>query len=333
MEHRFSTFARGICLCLTMGLFPGTTMAADFSAYNEPVPGADASIAMLPLTGGSMLLGSPEGETGRSPSEGPQHEVTVGDFWIGKFEISWKQYRVFIYPDEDFATLIPPEELAALAIDGVTGASSPYTVSGMGDKELENHPANSVTQYAALSYARWLSAKTGHFYRLPTEAEWEYACRAGTTTPWSFGSDPATAGQYGVFEQNSDGASTPVGSRSPNPWQLHDMHGNIAEWTMDQYDPGFYAKSATDNPWNRPATLFPRVARGGSWAHDASAMRCAARMPSAPNWKEADPQFPRSQWWLTDGPFVGFRLVRPRIQPPAEEIKHFWLEAMEDYGD
>ena len=206
-------------------------------------------------------------------------------------------------------------------------------MTGIGDKELKNHPASNVTQYAALSYARWLSAKTGHFYRLPTEAEWEYACRAGTTGPWSFGDDPAVAGKFAIFADGSDQQSAAVGSRSPNPWQLYDMHGNVAEWTMDQYDPGHYATPAADKSWNRPTTLFPRVARGGSWAHDVNAMRCAARMPSHSDWKNSDPQFPRSQWWHTDAPFVGFRLVRPRVQPPAEEIARFWLEAIEDFGD
>lgn len=325
--------ALGSYLCAGICLANDVVLGEDFSPYEEPVPGANSSITMIPLRGGNFLLGSPADEPGRAPSEGPRHEVSVGDFWIGKFEISWQQYAVFVYRDEDFARLVSLDELAALAIDGVTGASSPYTVKGVSDPELENHPASNVTQHAALSYARWLSAKTGHFYRLPTEAEWEYACRAGTKAAWSFGSDPATAGMYGVYDDNSEGRSAPAGSRKPNPGQLHDMHGNIAEWTMDQYAPGFYASSATDNPWNRPTTLFPRVARGGSWAHDVAAMRCAARMLSDPGWKETDPQFPRSLWWHTDAPFIGFRLVRPRLQPPAEEVERFWLEAIEDYGD
>jgi formylglycine-generating enzyme required for sulfatase activity len=333
MRHRLWSLALGSCLSTITCLSTTATRAEDFSSYDEPVPGADKPIAMVSLQGGDVILGSPEDEPGRAPAEGPQHEVSIGDFWIGKYEISWQQYKVFVYRNKDFSKLVSADELAALAIDGVTGASSPYTVNGVGDRELENHPASNLTQHAALSYARWLSAKTGRFYRLPTEAEWEYACRAGTKTPWSFGSAPAAADRYSIYSDNSDGKSAPVGSRSPNPWQLHDMHGNIAEWTMDQYAPGFYAKSATDNPWNRPKTLFPRVARGGSWAHDTQTMRCAARMPSDPGWKASDPQFPRSLWWHTDAPFIGFRLVRPRIQPPAEEIERFWLEAIEDFGD
>lgn len=197
----------------------------------------------------------------------------------------------------------------------------------------EGFPAINMTQYAALRYARWLSAKTGHFYRLPTEAEWEYACRSGTVTPWSFGANPDTGNDYAIHAGNSDGKYAPAGSRQPNPWQIHDMHGNVAEWTMDQFDVGYYAISPDENPWNKPVSLYPRTARGGSWMHDIEDARCAARIPSASNWKDFDPQIPRSQWWHTSAPFIGFRLVRPRIQPPAEVIQGYWLKAIDDYGN
>jgi formylglycine-generating enzyme required for sulfatase activity len=313
-------------------LAAGNSLAAEFSNYLEPVPGAETAISMIPITGGKFLMGSHESEPGHTEAERPQHEVNVGDFWIGQYEVTWAQYEVFVYRNDDFDSLVSPQALAELAIDGVTGASAPYTMTGMGDRELESHPAGSVTQHAALSYARWLSAKTGRFYRLPTEAEWEYACRAGTDTTWSFGSDPAAADDYAVYDGNSDRGGATVGSRQPNPWQLYDMHGNVTEWTMDQYAPDFYANSEPDNPINRPTTLFPRVTRGGSWAHPLSATRCAARLPSNPDWKEMDPQLPRSAWWHTDAPFVGFRLVRPRVQPSPEEIQRYWLEVIEDYG-
>ncbi len=330
--HPLRILAPGLLLGLFANLAAGVSPAAEFSGYKEPVPGADVSISMIPVSGGNFLMGSHEAEPGRADPEGPQHEVSVGDFWMGQFEVTWAQYQVFVYRDDDFDRLVSPQKLAELAIDGVTGASAPYTMTGMGDRKQENHPATSVTQHAALSYARWLSAKTGRFYRLPTEAEWEYACRAGTDTAWSFGNDPGAADDFAVYDGNSDRGSAAVGTRKPNPWQLYDMHGNVAEWTMDQYDPVFYAKSGPDNPMNRPTTLFPRVTRGGSWAHRVSAIRCAARLPSDPDWKEMDPQLPRSSWWHTDAPFVGFRLVRPRVQPSPQVIERYWLEAIEDYG-
>lgn len=317
---------------LVTNLATGAPPAAEFSAYGEPVPGTDDSISMIPVSGGHYLMGSRPTEPGREDPEGPQHNVSVGDFWMGQFEITWAQYEVFVYRNDDFDQFVSAQELAELAIDGVSGASSPYTLTGMGDREQENHPANSVTQHAALSYARWLSAKTGRFYRLPTEAEWEYACRAGTDTAWSFGTDPGAAGDFAVYDGNSEQGSAAVGSRKPNPWQLYDMHGNVTEWTMDQYDPTFYASTESDNPVNLPTALFPRVTRGGSWAHTVSATRCAARLPSNPDWKAMDPQLPRSSWWLTDAPYVGFRLVRPRVQPTPREIERYWLEVIEDYG-
>ena len=305
---------------------------AEFSAFTQTIPDTDQSIAMVPVAGGSFTMGSPESEPGRDASEGPQHKVTVADFWMGQYEINWQQYELFVYRDEEsFNKLSSQQQLDALAIDGVTGATAPYVEMSYGMGK-DGYPAVNVTQYAALQYARWLSAKTGRFYRLPTEAEWEYACRAGTDTPWSFGSDAKAAEDYSVFNANSENRYAKTGSRKPNPWQLYDMHGNVAEWTLDQFDPGFYASSDGDNPWNQADELYPRVVRGGSFRDPVEQTRCAARRPSAANWKERDPQIPRSNWWLTNAPFVGFRLVSPRVQPGPEEIRRYWLEAIEDFG-
>jgi len=305
--------------------------ADDFSSFTQAIPDTEFSIDMVPITGGSFTMGSPDTEAGRTAAEGPQHPVQVADLWMGRFEINWQQYEAFVYRNENSFKLVSLARLKELAIDGVTGATAPYVEMSFGMGK-EGFPAVNMTQYAALMYARWLSAKTGRFYRLPTEAEWEYACRAGTSTAWSFGESPTAAGGYAVTNENSDNHYAPTGSRKANPWQIHDMHGNVAEWTMDKFDPGYYASSKEDNPWNRPTELYPSVARGGSWYQPIEATRCAARLGSASNWKERDPQIPKSLWWLTNAPFVGFRLVSPRHQPGPEEIKQFWLEAIEDYG-
>ncbi len=306
--------------------------AQDFAPYSQAIPGSGQIMPMVPVAGGRFNMGSQPDETGHQPHEAPQHAVTVGDFWMGQYEISWQQYDLFVHRDDDsFGQLTAPDKLQALSIDGLTGATTPYVEMSFGMGK-EGYPAINITQYAALHYARWLSAKTGHFYRLPTEAEWEYACRAGTSTPWSFGDNSAMANEYAIHAGNSEEHYALVGSRRSNPWDLYDMHGNVAEWTMDQFDPGFYSKSEAENPWNRPTELYPRVTRGGSWIHTPEQQRCASRLPSAANWKERDPQIPKSDWWLTNAPFVGFRLVRPRTQPPAEDIARYWLEAIEDYG-
>ena len=111
------------------------------------------------------------------------------------------------------------------------------------------------------------------------------------------------------------------------------MHGNVAEWVMDQYDEDYYAKSDKDNPWNKPETLYPRVVRGGSWRDGASDCRCSTRKASRARWKMQDPQIPKSNWWHTNVFYIGFRVVRQRQQPSTEEISQYWLEPIADLGE
>jgi formylglycine-generating enzyme required for sulfatase activity len=197
---------------------------------------------------------------------------------------------------------------------------------GMG---IEGFPAISMTQHAANKYAEWLSQKTGQFYRLPTEAEWEYACRAGTTTAYSFGDDVKQLVNYAYYAANSGGKYQKVGSKLPNPWGLYDMHGNVMEWTLDQYSTDFYAHSPAANPWNQAAKPYPHAVRGGSWQDAAEMLTCSARVASDPSWKEQDPQLPKSIWYETDAQGLGFRLVRPQKLPTAEEMYKYWNSGVE----
>jgi formylglycine-generating enzyme required for sulfatase activity len=172
-----------------------------------------------------------------------------------------------------------------------------------------------ITHHAAMEYTRWLSAKTGKLYRLPTEAEWEYACRAGTTTAYSFGDDPAQVGDYAWYVENAE-KPQPIGKKKPNPWGLYDMHGNVAEWCLDRYVKDVYSTFAKTTPARGPVVLptaaeYPYSARGGSWDDDPDRLRSAARRASDPEWSVQDPQRPQSIWWHTDATFVGLRLVRP----------------------
>jgi formylglycine-generating enzyme required for sulfatase activity len=200
---------------------------------------------------------------------------------------------------------------------------------GMGKS---GYPAINMTQYAALSYCRWLTALTGHFYRLPTEAEWEYACRAGTRTAYHFGDDPEQLDEYAWYYDNSNGTYQKIGTKKPNQWGLYDMHGNVAEWTMDQYIPDYYAFEGRpgENPFAAPTTLYPRVVRGGSWDDDPEDLRSATRRGSQPRWKQRDPQLPKSNWWQTDASFLGFRVVRPLKDPTPEEIAIYFPEPIQD---
>jgi formylglycine-generating enzyme required for sulfatase activity len=175
-----------------------------------------------------------------------------------------------------------------------------------------------IAWHAAMEYTRWLSRQTGKAYRLATEAEWEYAARAGSDTAYSFGSDPASVGEYAWYAANSGERPHPVGLKKPNKLGIHDMHGNAAEWCLDRYDPDFYkqfASSKPDAPVLLPVSLptearYPHVARGGSWADAPRELRSAARRGSSEEWSRRDPQSPQSIWWHTDATIVGFRVVR-----------------------
>jgi formylglycine-generating enzyme required for sulfatase activity len=200
---------------------------------------------------------------------------------------------------------------------------------GMGK---DGFPAISMTQHAANKYCQWLSAKTGQFYRLPTEAEWEYACRAGTTTTYFFGNDAAQLKEYAWFEANSDFKYQKVGKKKPNPWGLFDMHGNVAEWCLDQYAPDYYQQfkdKVAENPWNKSTKPYPQVVRGGSWDDTPEALRSAGRRFSGKEWKAQDPQLPKSIWYVTDAQFLGLRVIRPLKVPSAEEMFKYWNNGVE----
>jgi formylglycine-generating enzyme required for sulfatase activity len=188
-----------------------------------------------------------------------------------------------------------------------------------------------MTHHAAMTYCKWLSAKTGKFYRLPTEAEWEYACRAGTTTAYSFGDDPKLLKDYAWTANNSDFKYQKVGKKKPNPWGLHDMHGNVLEWCLDQYEDSYsrYKDAVTESPWFRATTPYPHATRGGSYDDTAEMLRSAARRASDRLWKMTDPQLPKSVWYHSDAKFIGFRLVRPLKVPTPEEMRKYWTSGVE----
>jgi formylglycine-generating enzyme required for sulfatase activity len=190
------------------------------------------------------------------------------------------------------------------------------------------YPAICMTQHSARVFCQWLTMKTGRYYRLPTEAEWEYACRAGTTTAFSFGDDPAQLGDYAWYLDNSSEKYQKVGQKKPNPWGLHDMHGNVSEWCLDQYSKDFFDKSkqqgTVKDPLAIPLTEYPRAVRGGSWDDGPRKCRSAARIASTLDWKQQDPQLPQSIWYFTDALFLGFRVVRPLTEPADEEKTAKW---------
>lgn len=307
---------------------------AEMKEYTSGIPGKNAEYTMVPIPGGEFVMGSPESEAKRNDDEGPQHTVVIEPFWMGKYEVRWDEYLHFMLPEDPRnkdGSLANPKPDATM-VDLVARPTEPYQDMSFGMGQ-DGYPAICMTQHAANKFCEWLSAKTGHFYRLPTEAEWEYACRAGTTTAYHFGDDPGELGDYAWYFKNSDYQYQKVGEKKPNPWGLHDMHGNVLEWTVDQYVPAFYEQfkdGKSLNDWSRSTTPYPHSARGGSWDDDPEALRSAARRGSNEGWKMQDPQLPKSIWYHTDAVWLGFRLVRPLKVPSAQEMQAFWYNGVED---
>ncbi len=288
--------------------------------YQSKIPETGVGYAMVAIRGGAFTMGSPATEKERDKGEGPQHEVTIAPFWMGKFEVTWDMYDPFsITNDPRRKDGFPTKVTEDTSIpDLVSKPTSPYMPMDFGYGK-GTFPATGITQHAANKFCQWLSAQTGHFYRLPTEAEWEYACRAGTKTAYSFGDNPADLTKYAVVDAVQYGK---VGSLKPNPWGLYDMHGNVLEWVLDQYTP--YTKKASTNPWVKATQLYPRVARGGSFYDYPKDCRSAVRFLSDKDWKLNDPQLPQSIWYHTDAEWLGFRLVRPLKTPSAKEMHEYW---------
>lgn len=298
---------------------------SDMKIYREIIRHSKAKIEMVPIRGGTFVMGSPATEAGRSDDEGPEHKVKIDPFWMSSCEITWDAYEVFMLSKDKLRISVLDLETDARddLADAVARPTNPYTDMsfGMGKK---GYPACCMTQHAARTFCKWLSAKTGRYYRLPTEAEWEYACRAGTRTAYSFGDDPEKLGEYAWYSENSDEKYQKVRKKKPNPWGLYDMHGNVAEWVLDQYVEDGYKRHALNNPLIIPTTLYPRVVRGGSWENSPAGCRSATRFASEEDWKEQDPQEPQSIWYHTEALWVGFRIVRPLNEPSADEKASKW---------
>jgi formylglycine-generating enzyme required for sulfatase activity len=292
--------------------------------FTEKLPGGQVSFEMIFIPGGTYEMGSPDGEAGRQPTEGPRHTVTVKPFWLGKCEVSWDEYDTY-WKDQTFP--IFPKDPPYGKPDAVTRPTNAF-VDETYNHGREGFPAICMSHHAAMMYCHWLRCVTKKGYRLPTEAEWEYACRAGGKGAYSFGDDPAQLGEYARFQENSKdedhpkGTTGKCGERKPNAFGLHDMHGNVSEWVLDHFAAGFYTKCAAAkislDPVNPPTEMkWGHVARGGSFKDPADKLRSSARVVSDKVWMKFDPQSPQSIWWLTKRDEIGFRVCLPVEELPA----------------
>jgi formylglycine-generating enzyme required for sulfatase activity len=243
---------------------PGGTPAAAQRQGASEVTTPTGAMVLVP--GGEFVMG----DDGAEQDERPAHKVRVGAFYMDKYEVTQKSYEALM------------------------GANpSKY-------KQPER-PVEQVSWFNAAKYCNMRSLREGltpcydlqsvrcdfsaDGYRLPTEAEWEYACRAGTTSAYSFGSNAADLAAYAWFKKDSQNTTHPVGQKRPNPWGLYDMYGNVAEWCYDVYDEGYYQHQAGESPTG-PASGEERVLRGGSWAVAADACRSSARFSDAPGFAD-----------------------------------------------
>ena len=207
--------------------------AQTLKAYEQDLPGSSVKFKMVPIPAGTYMIGSPSTEAGREEDEGPQKKVAISAFWMAEHEVTFAEWDAF------FKSVDVPQT-KAIAVDAVSRPTAQYIDLTWGMGRDGKQPTNSMSQAATIMYCKWLYTKTGIFYRLPTEAEWEYGCRAGATAAYSFDNSPERLKEYAYFKDNSENKFQKVGQLKPNAWGLYDMLGNLSEWTLDQYDPAAY---------------------------------------------------------------------------------------------
>lgn len=308
-------------------VFNEPTIITEFADFSEKIAGTSVSFEMKAIPGGVFEMGSPASQEYRDKDEGPVREVRVDSFWIAEVEVTWDEYLAFFNATSSQGRK-EAEEKPDEEVDGVTGATPPWGAPDQG-WGMGRRPAITMTHHAAETYCRWLSLVTGKEYRLPTEAEWEFAARGGTNGPYFFGGSPsdyssegiwnkifgadtAVINSYVIYQENSPYRTQPPSEVKPNPFGLKNMLGNVAEFCLDYYDPLVYAKypkGVVKNP-RGPRNGQEHVVRGGSYLSDAQNLRVADRdFTKTEAWLVTDPQIPKSIWWYSDAKHVGFRVI------------------------
>ena len=311
-------------------IYESAAEITSFENFIETIPGTAASISMIAVPGGEFTMGSPSDEPFRKENEGPQRKVKVSPFFMGEVEVTWDQFWAF-YSETMSEGRTPPAVIYANNsrddIDAVSGPTPPFGLPDQG-WGMGSRPGITMTHYSAQTFCQWLSLKTGRKYRLPTEAEWEYAARGGTATPYFFEGNPKklsnegflksifkpdTTGIYShaVYVNNSGNRTQEPSEARPNPFGLKNMLGNVMEYCSDWYAEDAY-KSVSDGELDPkgPSEGTEHVVRGGHYNSDAAELRSAARSHTEhDDWLRTDPQNPKSIWWYSDVKGIGFRVV------------------------
>ena len=316
--------ATAIGLGIITVAFAGAAQNDPPKKYTETIAtntGDKVSFEMVLIPKGSFQMGSPADEAGRKDDEGPQHEVQLDSFYLCTSETTISLFMAY-YQETASAKrdLLGVQEekketQKADDVDAITGPTPVYGDMTMGYNE--KHPAMGMTWHNAMTFCRWLSKKTGRQYRLPTEAEWEYACRAGGSKAFGAASEPEQIKDFAWYDATADRQTAEVGKKKPNAWGLCDMQGNVREWVYDFYSPTAYKEAAKQTPAINPkgpdseqvAEPKVHVARGGDYNSPIAEARCAARAFEEKWWRSGDPQIPKSQWWLPEMDIIGFRVA------------------------
>ena len=307
------------------------TRVEQFENYTEQIPGTVVSFDMIAIPGGTFKMGSPGNEKFRRSDEGPVRDVTISSFFMGKVEVTWDEFWAFHIQTASEGRIAPAiikeRNRNAETPDAISGPTPPF---GNPDQGWGGgaRPAITMTHYSAEIYCKWLSETTGKKYRLPTEAEWEYAARGGTETPyffagnpkkyteqsrWNkmFGADTSVINSFVIYRPNSGMRTQEPVRVKENPFGLKNMLGNVLEYCSDWYHPDAYSKTSesVSNP-KGPEEGTEHVVRGGNYTNDAADVRAAARYHTKTDeWLKTDPQQPKSIWWYSDIKGIGFRVV------------------------
>lgn len=310
-------------------IFDSATTVTSFTNYTEQIPGTPVSFNMIAIQGGTFKMGSDKKEDFHKEDEWPVRNVTVSPFFMAEIEVTWDQFWAFYRNTMSEGRTLPETVYANNSrpdVDAISGPTPPFGFPDQG-WGYGSRPAITMTHYAAVTFCQWLSLKTGKKYRLPTEAEWEYAARGGTEMPYFFEGNPKDfsdegfmrkffsakteiISDYVIYSKNSSNRTQEPDKVKPNPFGLKNMLGNVMEYCADKYSEKAY--SQTDLNVTNPIVTEGEewVVRGGQYRSDASDLRCAARFRTFhDDWLKTDPQQPKSIWWYSDMRGIGFRVV------------------------